>query len=159
MDRRFERRSFIATANQGIGSSIWWPNKDHSYDEPENGAQITLIVPEGLTAVSNGRLTAQKVDNAKSYWTWEVKSPINNYAISFNVANYVSFGETYQGEKGDLDLTYYVLPENLEAAKKQFQQAPKCSRHLNIGWAPTLFTKMALSLSKCPTLEWNINRR
>jgi aminopeptidase N len=100
---------FIATANQGIGSSIWWPNKDHPYDEPENGAQITLIVPQGLTAVSNGRLTAQKVENAKTHWTWEVKSPINNYAISFNVANYVSFGETYEGGNGALDLTYYVL--------------------------------------------------
>ena len=143
---------FIATANQGIGSSIWWPNKDHSYDEPENGAQITLIVPEGLTAVSNGRLTAQKVENAKSHWTWEVKSPINNYAISFNVANYVSFGETYKGENGALDLTYYVLPENLEAAKKQFQQTPKMLEAFEYWMGPYPFYQDGFKLVEVPYL-------
>ena len=143
---------FIATANQGIGSSIWWPNKDHSYDEPENGAQITLIVPEGLTAVSNGRLTAQKIENTKSHWIWEVKSPINNYAISFNVANYVSFGETYEGENGTLDLTYYVLPENLEAAKKQFQQAPKMLEAFEYWMGPYPFYQDGFKLVEVPYL-------
>ena len=23
---------FIATSCQGIGASVWWPNKDHMYD-------------------------------------------------------------------------------------------------------------------------------
>jgi aminopeptidase N len=143
---------FIATANQGIGSSIWWPNKDHSYDEPENGAQITLIVPEGLTAVSNGRLTDQKIENGKSYWTWEVKSPINNYAISFNIADYVSFSETYEGESGTLDLTYYVLPENLEAAKKQFQQVPKMLQAFEYWMGPYPFYQDGFKLIEVPYL-------
>ena len=47
---------FIASANQGIGASIWWPNKDHDYDEPDTGATIAVTVPEHLTDVSNGRL-------------------------------------------------------------------------------------------------------
>src|SRR5690606_35915467 len=24
---------FVATSNQGLGASVWWPNKDHMYDE------------------------------------------------------------------------------------------------------------------------------
>ena len=24
---------FIATSCQGLGASVWWPNKDHMYDE------------------------------------------------------------------------------------------------------------------------------
>ena len=47
---------FIASANQGIGASIWWPNKDHAYDEPDLGALISVEVPEHLVNVSNGRL-------------------------------------------------------------------------------------------------------
>ncbi len=31
---------FIATSCQGIGASIWWPNKDHGYDEPDEGMDI-----------------------------------------------------------------------------------------------------------------------
>ena len=44
--------------------------------------------------------------------------PINSYNVSLNIANYVHFGETM----GDLTLDYYVLPGNLEKAKKQFAQ-------------------------------------
>ena len=29
-------KPFVATSNQGIGASIWWPNKDHPYDEPDS---------------------------------------------------------------------------------------------------------------------------
>ncbi|MEM8713694.1 MAG: M1 family peptidase, partial [Planctomycetota bacterium] len=28
---------FIATTCQGDGASLWWPNKDHGYDEPDRG--------------------------------------------------------------------------------------------------------------------------
>ena len=47
---------FIVTTCQGIGASIWWPNKDHGSDEPDRGMQISVTVPENLVAVSNGRL-------------------------------------------------------------------------------------------------------
>ena len=47
---------FIVTTCQGIGASIWWPNKDHGADEPDRGMQISVTVPENLVAVSNGRL-------------------------------------------------------------------------------------------------------
>ncbi len=47
---------FIVTTCQGIGASIWWPNKDHGSEEPDRGMQISVTVPENLVAVSNGRL-------------------------------------------------------------------------------------------------------
>ena len=55
---------------------------------------------------------------------WFVNNPINNYGVNVNIADYVHFGEKYQGEKGELDLDYYVLPENLEKAKEQFKTDP-----------------------------------
>jgi hypothetical protein len=27
----------VFTSCQGDGASLWWPNKDHMYDEPDNG--------------------------------------------------------------------------------------------------------------------------
>ena len=36
----------IVTTCEGIGASIWWPNKDHGADEPDRGMQISVTVPE-----------------------------------------------------------------------------------------------------------------
>jgi hypothetical protein len=33
---------FINTTCEGIGASIWWPNKDHGADEPDRGMQISV---------------------------------------------------------------------------------------------------------------------
>ncbi|WP_051417099.1 M1 family metallopeptidase [Sediminibacterium salmoneum] len=124
---------FVATSCQGLGASVWWPCKDHQYDEPELGVTIGVRVPDTLMNVSNGRLieTIQHEDKTKS-WVWQVKSPINNYSVSMNIGKYVQFKENYQGENGNLDLTYYVLPQNLNGAKKQFEQVKpmiKCFEH------------------------------
>lgn len=112
----------IVTANQHDGASLWWPCKDHPYDEPDS-MLISVTVPEPLINVSNGRLWKQEhhPDNTASFH-WFVSNPINNYGVNINVGNYVHFGEKYRGEKGNLDCDYWVLPYNLEKAKEQFKQ-------------------------------------
>jgi aminopeptidase N len=113
---------FIVTANQGDGASLWWPCKDHPYDEPDS-MLISVTVPEPLINVSNGRLrkVEHHSDNTAGYH-WFVSNPINNYGVNINVGNYVHFGEKYKGEKGNLDCDYWVLPYNLEKAKEHFKQ-------------------------------------
>ena len=113
-----EGNPWIALAVQGTGASLWYPNKDHQSDEPEE-ARMDIAVPNGLMNVSNGRFVG-KTDLGDGYteWSWKVVNPINNYNIMINVANYVHFSDKYK----DLDLDYYVLPYNLEKAKKQFEQ-------------------------------------
>nr|WP_317164172.1 M1 family metallopeptidase [Psychroflexus aurantiacus] len=111
-------KPFIAVAVQGTGASLWYPNKDHQSDEP-NSADIKVSVPNGLMNVSNGRLIEEiPMDNGYTKWHWRVEHPINNYNITLNVADYAHFEDAYQ----DLSLDYYVLKENLEKAKQQFQQ-------------------------------------
>ncbi len=56
---------FIATANQGIGASVWWPVKDHPADEPDKGVDMFYTVPSDLVAVGNGRLI-EETDNGKT---------------------------------------------------------------------------------------------
>jgi hypothetical protein len=50
---------FIASSCQGLGASVWWPNKDHMYDEVES-MLISVNVPGNLINVSNGRLMVLK---------------------------------------------------------------------------------------------------
>lgn len=117
---------FIATTCQGIGASIWWPNKDHGADEPDRGMDIRVTVPMGLTAVSNGRLKASSNDAAAktSTFHWQVLNPINNYGVNVNIGNYVSMPGVYEGEFGKLDIEYWVLEGQEEKAREQFKQAP-----------------------------------
>ena len=116
---------FAATSCQGLGASVWWPNKDHMYDEVDSIA-ISVRVPKNLMNISNGKLrkTEHHKDNTTTYH-WFVNNPINNYGVNVNIGDYVHFSEKYNGEDGILDMDYYVLRDNLEKAKKQFKDAPK----------------------------------
>jgi aminopeptidase N len=118
---------FIVTTCQGIGASIWWPNKDHGSDEPDRGMRTSVTVPENLTAVSNGRLRKTDHDTAGRTKTfhWEVLNPINNYGVNVNIANYVNFSEKYRGKGGVLDMDYWVLAHQKDVAIKQFKEAPR----------------------------------
>jgi aminopeptidase N len=112
-------RPWITTACEGIGASIWWPNKDQQRDEVEN-MRLRVAVPSGLTDVSNGRLEG-KTDLGDGYtrYDWAIHYPINNYCVSLNIGSYEHFSDRL----GDLTMDYYCLPENLEKARRQFAQA------------------------------------
>jgi len=145
---------FIANSNQGIGSSIWWPNRDHPADEPDQGVLIAVEVPENLMDVSNGRLIKtdhNKIAKTKTYH-WEVKNPINNYGININIGDYVHFGEKYPGEKGPLDMDYYVLRENLEKAKVQFKDATRMMKAFEHWFGPYPFYEDGFKLVEAPYL-------
>lgn len=144
---------FIASSCQGIGASIWWPCKDHMYDEPDS-MTIKVTVPEDLMAVANGRLRDTKRNRrtkTKSY-EWFVSSPIANYTVNVNVGDYAHFDETYKGENGDLDMDYYVLKENLEKAKVQFKDARRTLEALEHWFGPYPFYKDGFKLVEVPYL-------
>lgn len=118
---------FINTTCQGIGASIWWPNKDIGYDEPDRGMNIAITVPDDLVAISNGRLQKTDYDvvgKTKTYH-WKVVNPINNYGVNANIGNYVNWSETYNGLGGKLDINYWVLPHQKAAAMQTFKEVPR----------------------------------
>ena len=145
-------KSFIASSCQGLGASVWWPNKDHMYDEAES-MMISVNVPKGLINISNGRLisTKQLKDNTTTY-TWQVTNPINNYGVNINIGDYVAFSEKYIGEKGNLDCQYYVLRNNLAKAKKQFQDVPKMLKAFEHWFGPYPFYEDSYKLVEVPYL-------
>ena len=109
---------FIASTCQGDGASLWWPCKDHMYDEPDS-MLISVNVPDYLMNVSNGRLrSVVRHENKTATYNWFVANPINNYGVNINIGDYVHFSEIFNGERGALDCDYYVLRENLEKAQR-----------------------------------------
>lgn len=111
-------RPWMTVACQGLGASVWYPCKDHQSDEPNLGASLTMIVPDTLVGIANGRLDFKKNNNdGTTTYKWAVVNPISNYCIIPYIGKYVNFKENYKGEKGNLDLNYWVLDYNLEKAK------------------------------------------
>jgi aminopeptidase N len=111
-------RPWMTVTCQGLGASVWYPCKDYQGDEPDKGASMTMIVPDTLIGVSNGRLQSKKSNgDGTTTWKWAVVNPISNYCLIPYIGKYVTFHEDFQGEKGHLDLDYWVLDYNLGRAK------------------------------------------
>ncbi|HYO48013.1 MAG TPA: M1 family metallopeptidase [Gemmatimonadota bacterium] len=115
-------RPWIVTTDQGMGASVWWPNKDTQADEPDS-QRVSLTVPDPIVDVSNGRLrsTTPYPDGTTTY-EWFVVNPINNYAITVAAGSYAHFADTLAGEKGPLTLDFWPLDYHLDAARRQFAQ-------------------------------------
>ncbi|WP_298503099.1 M1 family metallopeptidase [uncultured Maribacter sp.] len=144
-------KHFIATSCQGLGASVWWPNKDHMYDEVDSMA-ISVTIPKGLMDVSNGRLRKIEKNKTTNTYHWFVSNPINNYGVNLNIGDYVNFHEVYHGEKGKLDMDYYVLRDNLEKAKVHFTDAPKMMRAFEYWFGPYPFYEDSFKLIEVPYL-------
>jgi aminopeptidase N len=143
---------FVASSCQGDGASLWWPCKDHMYDEPDS-MLISINVPGNLMDVSNGRLRSViKQKNKTKTYNWFVKNPINNYGVNINIADFAHFSEIYNGEKGPLDCDYYVLKEDLEKARLQFKQAPMMIAAFEHWFGPYPFYEDGYKLVEAPYL-------
>ena len=145
-------KHFVATSCQGLGASVWWPNKDHMYDEVDS-MLISVNVPKGLSNISNGRLRSiEEHDDNTVTSHWFVNNPINNYGVNVNIGDYVHFSEIYKGENGDLGLDYFVLRDNLEKAKEHFKDAPKMMEAFEYWLGPYPFYKDGFKLVEVPYL-------
>ncbi|WP_406683076.1 M1 family metallopeptidase [Seonamhaeicola sp. MEBiC1930] len=142
---------FIASSCQGLGASVWWPCKDHMYDEVDS-MLISVNIPDKLTNVSNGRLRlVEQIGDSKTFH-WIVKNPINNYGVNINIGDYVNFTEVYDGMAGNLDMNYYVLRDNLEKAKEHFKDVPKMMKAFEHWFGQYPFYRDSYKLVEVPYL-------
>ena len=146
-------KPWVGVACQGFGASSWWPTKDHQADEVDS-MMISVSVPKGLIDVSNGRLrSVDSLDDGYARYNWFVSYPINNYNVTLNIADYVHFDDVYSGEKGNLTLDYYVLKENLDKAKKQFNEnVPPMFKSFEHWFGPYPFYRDGYKLIEAPYL-------
>jgi len=145
-------KDFIATSNQGIGASVWWPLKDHPADEPDNGVTVSVTTPKNLMNVGNGRLLKMIENKNSKTWVWNVLNPINTYGVNMNIGDYVHWKETFKGEKGPLDIDYYVLRENEAKGKKQFKQVPMMIEAFEHWFGPYPFYEDGFKIVEAPYL-------
>ncbi|MFN5423291.1 MAG: M1 family metallopeptidase [bacterium] len=146
-------RPWMSVACQGLGASVWYPCKDHQSDEPDQGAKISITVPDTLVAVANGKLNEkQTYQPGTTTYSWKVNNPINNYNIVPYIGKYVNIEEVYQGEKGDLECSYWVIDYNIEKARQQFKQVPDMLKAFEHWFGPYPFYSDGYKLVESPHL-------
>ncbi len=148
---------------QGVGASVWWPCKDAQWDEPDSGMQISMHLKEeclkGLSAISNGRLVGltkpkenELTNSSETVWEWEVKNPINTYDATIYIGDYISWQDTLMGEKGKLDLSFWVLSYNEARARKQFAVVKNMLHCFEYWMGPYPFYEDGYKLVEAPYL-------
>ncbi len=145
-------RRWIATANEGLGASVWWPNKDLLADEPDS-QRIAITLPDSMADVSNGRLRSTKhnADGTTTY-EWFVEDPINNYDVEVNAGQYAHWSDTFNGESGPLTLDFWPLSYHADTAKVQFQQAKSMLACFEHWFGPYPWYKDGYKLIEAPHL-------
>ena len=143
---------WVATANQGLGASVWWPNKDYLADEPDS-QRIAITVPDPMVDVSNGRLRSVTAnDDGTTTYEWFVAEPINNYDIAVNAARYAHWNEIYHGEGGSLTMDFWPLAYHVEAARRQWAQARPMMRCFEHWFGPYPWYRDGYKLVEAPHL-------
>lgn len=144
---------WIATSCQTAGPDLWWPAKDHPSDEPDSMA-LTITVPEGLVAASNGHLRSvtRPADSLRSYH-WFVSSPINNYSVALNIAPYAVIDTTYRSTSGaDVPVSFYVLPDEETRARRVLPDLLGHVRFLEETLRPYPFAADKYGIARTPFL-------
>ncbi|TVR89870.1 MAG: M1 family peptidase [Saprospirales bacterium] len=147
-----EGHPWFAITCQSEGASLWWPCKDHLYDQPDS-MLITLTVREEYVAVSNGSFVKKEPAELPGWkkWTWKVNYPISNYNVTYYAGNFKHHRDFFFSIGGDtVVLDYFVLPENYQISKTHFKQVHDVLEAFEYYFGPYPFPKDGYKLVESP---------
>jgi len=144
---------WIAITCQGEGAKIYFPCKDHPSDEPNEGADMIITVPKGLTVAGPGLLKKVSHKKNQSTFHWQTKYTISNYCILFNIGKYKVAKRIYTTIDGNkVPLEYYVLEENFDKAEKILDLFEQSCRILEKYFGEYPWVKERIGASETPHL-------
>jgi aminopeptidase N len=106
------REDIAYTMSEPTDAHYWMPCNDQPYDKAES--EISIIVPNGIEAASNGTLTSKSAYTPTStIWNWKSDEPIATYLMVADASTFIHWGETHHrtSAPGDtVHLDYYAWP-------------------------------------------------
>ncbi len=110
----------IWSLSEPYGARDWWPCKDTPNDKADS-VDISLEVPTGLIAASNGKLVDTEVNGDWTTYHWQERYPIATYLVSIAIHSYTVFYDWYKYSPTDsMRLEYYVFPDNYDAVQNNY---------------------------------------
>jgi aminopeptidase N len=113
-----EQEHMIWTLSEPYGARDWWPCKDYPTDKADS-VFLRIRVPYNLVVASNGLLTSvsSAVDSSTKTYSWRTNYPIPTYLVSLAITDYEVFSDWYDNGAQDMEVQYYVYPEQLAEAQ------------------------------------------
>jgi aminopeptidase N len=105
--------------NEPQGSPAWYPCNDSPLDKA--AFDFTVSVPQGLTAVANGRLTSSSTAGGRTTFRWHQPDPMSTYLAFVTTGVFqVTRGTT----PGGIPWLNAVDPSQAKKAQPELQQLP-----------------------------------
>ena len=116
---------------QKEGGRMYFPCKDHPSDEPNEGAELNITVPKGLSVAGPGLLQKTVTKKDKTSFFWKTNYTISNYCILFNIGKYKVVKDSYTTINGNIvPIEYYILEEDSAQAKRVIEAKKRDSKIL-----------------------------
>ncbi len=111
------------------GSMTWFPGNHHPSDKATYSVEVT--VPEGLTAVSNGRRTAVRTSGGRTTSTWRTDAPMASYLATVAIGRFT----VEESRTGDgIEVLTAVDPVSRKRSSAVLEQIPQV-----VAWASERF--------------------
>ncbi|MFI5264519.1 MAG: M1 family metallopeptidase, partial [Candidatus Kapaibacterium sp.] len=94
-DSVFVDQDLAYTMSEPIDAHYWMPCNDQPYDKAES--EISIIVPNGIEAASNGTLLSKlPYSPSSTIWNWKSDEPIATYLMVADASTFIHWSETHQ---------------------------------------------------------------
>lgn len=142
---------WVAINCQLEGGKVYFPCKDHPGDEPNEGVDMFITVPKGLTVAGPGLLQSVRTKKSNATFHWKTKYTISNYCIVFNIGKYVIAKRTYTTIDGNkVPMEFYVLEENESKADNILDLRERDTRILEKYFGEYPWAKEKIGIAEVP---------
>ena len=146
--------------NMGVGfesiphnlGKCWFPCVDNFTDKATYDVYVT--VPTEMTAVCGGNLESNN-DNGDGTHTvhYNVPQEIATYHISFVAGNYVEWTDIYNGMNGDIPITVYVKPSQINSVPGTFVHVKDIANFYENCFGPYPFNRIGYAVTSVGCME------
>ncbi|MCX6298354.1 MAG: M1 family metallopeptidase [Bacteroidetes bacterium] len=142
---------WVAINCQKEGGRVYFPCKDHPSDEPNEGVDMLITVPENLVVAGPGLLKEVIKKKNKKTYHWKTNYTISNYCVIFNIGKYKVVSKDYTSIKGNVvPIQFYVLEEDTANAAKIIELKERDTKVLEKYFGEYPWVKEKIGIGEVP---------
>lgn len=135
------------------GAKVYFPCKDHPGDEPNEGVDMFITIPDTLVVAGPGLLQSVKKNKRErtATWHWKTNYTISNYCVLFNIAKYIVVKDTYTTIDGHtVPVEFYVTGKNKDKALQVIAMRKRDTRLLEKYFGEYPWVKEKIGIAEVP---------
>ncbi|GGY27410.1 metallopeptidase [Streptomyces djakartensis] len=139
----------VLALGEPTGSMTWFPGNHHPSDKA--AYDLTVTVPRGLQAVSNGELRSETTANGRTTFRWHTAEPMASYLATLAIGDFdISRSRTGDG----LPLYTAVDPAETEASRPVLGRIPEVLRWAERRFGPYPFSAGGAIVDRAPEVGY-----